>query len=526
MPNDNTLPTGDHPLLAAARTGSGTLSTAAPAALPPAPPRSKLVQLIALYDQADSVAFLAPCESIDSRLWLVPALSVSSHELERLYADAAAYLTARHAVGVTVFCYALTFDSDEFLRLSAERRLSLHDLLCADAQQVDLAQTACRLCIGARLSELTHAASGLSCAQQPCPDYLAVVDDSTVHYAETLPHALLDALRANGGFLSQPVRQLSDGQLTHDAVRRLDYAAELLRRGLFDVRQVALTCRIDLLFIHALLPLLRGQAQLQTARNQSAAAQARTLGFLPSEIEALCGAKPRAKTARYRRLDVSFGRHPDRFGVFIPTKGHNEVRVTAKPRLLLIGTAAYDALIVEATNELRHSGYEASLLSAGCTAASVQRHYHQVVTPEAVTAVVAAERPRALFACFGGLSALAAAAEHQLLTPAPFWPAVPRQCGLSITALSDGTRWLAFAPQAPTDWRDQLSPVLDQQLVDRIGLFTLRFVLRDSALTLLDLLPCADPSTLAALNTKKTPVAATAVQCLLHQPLHDSGWVE
>ncbi|MCL2545643.1 MAG: hypothetical protein FWE06_00415 [Oscillospiraceae bacterium] len=496
------------------------------------PLHTKGITLIQLRDSNGSVAWLCPAEQIDYDRAIVPALTMSPHDLALLRADAIQVSERENLCGATVFRYAIVFDSHEFLLLAHSQELCAETLLVAQAQQVDLATLSQRLKDGATLWDIQNEGHVFP----PNLDYLAVLNDGMFSISNQLGKALLNAARHTGGLFDVNVRRLSDGALVHHCKHSLPHAAELLRRGLYDIEQVRRMTGIDTIYIQVLLELLYAQRELIASRDAAAISVALKLGFSVQDIEALIGDTPRHQKPGYRRANVH---STAATGVttsadyFYPISGtRNEVKHSDKPRVLLLGHRNYEPLIVNAVTELHRRGYEASLLSPYLTAADIRRHYVEPITPDSVKSVADAERPRAILPVFGGVTAVMAALEHSLVVPGIRPPKTMncRDCVWSVTALSDGETWLAFPPfphckdmALPPDWQAVAEKDIAVKTKKLPGLFTLYYRLLDEQLLLLSALPCAGAGALAIEDDY--PLAAAAVNCLLRQPLDECGFV-
>ena len=223
---------------------------------------AKIITLIMRRDDTGSVSWLNPCEHIDAERILMPALTLTSQDLQMLQGS----LARQDFIGIRAFTFAMSFESAEFEKIEDNSDI-----------------------------ELILAAQGGDFTWRPEMKELVIIKGKDVYKSRKLSKVLLESLRQNGELFESSVRRLSDGALVHHCKRSLPHAAELLRRGLYDVEQVKKMTGINGLFIHTVLELIYSQRRLITERDGAAVASALKLGFTHEEVFALTGIMPKRR---------------------------------------------------------------------------------------------------------------------------------------------------------------------------------------------------------------------------------------
>jgi len=246
---------------------------------------AKTITLILLRDTGGSHTWLCPAEYIDRERIIVPALTVGIRHIAELREDAVRLAQTQNFCGTIAFRYAVAFDSDEFLLQSHSQELCDEVRLIAETQQIDLPELSQRLCDGITLWELLQSGAQLP----PTPDRFTIIHNNTFNTFDKLSRVLINALRHDGKLFDTTIRRLSDGALVHHSKQSLPHAAELLRRGLYDIEQIRQMTAIDMLYIQAMLELLCARRELISSQDGATINAAMLLGFSADDIEQFIG---------------------------------------------------------------------------------------------------------------------------------------------------------------------------------------------------------------------------------------------
>ena len=389
-----------------------------------------------------------------------PALTLTDKEWQMLRTAALKIVNVLDIRGACNVQFALAPDGSAYNVIEVNPRASRSSALASKATGYPIARMAAKIALGLTLTEMANPVTGAGSAlSEPALDYVAVKVPSWPF--DTFPQAdpsLGPRMKATGEVLAiganfsqalvKACRSLERGrtlpdrrmrkwetrklweQINGPTNLRLEAITELLRRSSVTVDEMVRRTHIRKYFIEQLNEIQLAEKYLEEdgAVNGNILS-ARLKGFTIERIAACCGINDdtvKAKLAEehcgtgYREVDGCAGEFPSGSGYYYAAYGvSDDPWQPAEGGIVVLGSGAiriaqgveFDYCCVKAVEALRRRGVRAIMMNVNPETVSTDHDisdalYLEPLTVDDALPVLAREKARGVFACFGGQTSL------------------------------------------------------------------------------------------------------------------------
>lgn len=431
----------------------------------------KEIEYEVMRDSADTCITVCNMENIDpvgvhtgDSMVVAPTQTLSDRMVQHLRAVSCKVIRALKVVGGCNIQFAVHPETDEYVIIEVNPRVSRSSALASKATGYPIARLAAKLAIGHRLDECLNPVTGHTFASfEPALDYVVVklprwpfdrfprgdrrlgtqmkATGEVMALGRNLESALYKAVRSldMGRFaLIQPfARELSDEQLTerlqHPDDERLFLLAEAFRRG-WELKDVCGMTGIAPFFLHKIRSMVHLEKELaehtwETVPD-SLLMQAKEWGVADAHLSRLYGVPEGTVRKRWEQLnrgpaykwvDTCAGEFTANTPYFYSTwKGEDEVEpAEADRRVLVLGSGPirigqgieFDYCSVHAAKALKEMGIHSVVINnnpetVSTDYATADRLYFDPLTVEDVYHVARKERVEGILVQYGGQTAV------------------------------------------------------------------------------------------------------------------------
>jgi len=389
-----------------------------------------------------------------------PVLTLSDHEWQMIRTAALKIADALDIRGACNVQFAMSSDGSEYYVIEVNPRASRSSALASKATGYPIARMAAKIALGMNLTEMPNHVTGAGSAlSEPALDYVAVKVPSwpfdtfpqadaslgprmkatgeVLAIGATFSQALMKAYRSLERGRILPDRRLRKWdtrtlwrQVTEPTSLRLDAITELLRRNSASVEEIARRTHIRKYFIERLNAIQIAEKYLEEdGPSNDNVVSARLKGFSIEQIAELCG------TARseieeileneniatgYREVDGCAGEFPSGSAYYYGAYGVKDdpweesvggVAVIGSGAIRIAQGVEFDYCCVKAVEALRRRGIRAVMINVNPETVSTDHDisdalYLEPLTADDVMPVLAREKAKGVFACFGGQTSL------------------------------------------------------------------------------------------------------------------------
>lgn len=449
---------------------------------------------------------------------VAPPMTLTDREYQRLRNMAKAiFEAAGMETGGANIQFAVDPANSEVVVIELNPRVSRSSALVSKATGYPIAELSARTAVGRLLSDIPNHVTGQTIAAfEPSIDYVAVkipkwdfhkfpdadprlgiamkAVGEVLAFGVTFPSALVKAIRSldpQRSFWDSLPLKLSDDELA----RRLeeptascleDLMAAVVRG--WSIERLHRLTSISRWFLHALLEIWDVAANLTQPYCTDTYLKAKEMGFSDDDVGGFWNVPPRdvrewrwanKRSPGFRMVDSCAGEFSAMTPFYYSAWGvHDELKPRQREGVLVLGSGPnrigqgveFDHCCVQALQSLQACGFDGMMINCNPETVSTDhvvadRLFFEPLDADAVLEVIAREKPRGVFAQFGGQTALNLAkvlAEHDVVLLGHSWPIVAMCEERSATAKFVESCNLQTPPWITVDSHSNLAEVARQ----------------------------------------------------------------
>ncbi|MFT8871797.1 MAG: carbamoyl-phosphate synthase (glutamine-hydrolyzing) large subunit [Sporolactobacillus sp.] len=427
----------------------------------------KEIEYEVMRDANDTCIIVCNMENVDpvgihtgDSIVVAPSQTLSDRQYQMLRSASLKIIRALKIVGGCNIQFALNPQSDDYMIIEVNPRVSRSSALASKATGYPIARMAAKCALGYYLDEVLNPITGTTYASfEPAIDYIVVkMPRFPFDKFSEADHTLGTQMKATGevmaiertfaGALNKAARSLELGfsgvdnpafhevstdvlnaQLARATDLRLFAVAELLRRGI-SVQSLHESTQIDDWFLSELADLIRLEQDIRVnGLTADALALAKRMNISDEHLAELSGSDLAAIQNRrreaglhpsYHLVDTCAGEFEAQTPYYYSTwDGRDEAATDARPKLLIVGSGPirigqgieFDYCSVQATLAVKKCGFQAIVINNNPETVSTDysiadRLYFEPLTVEDILNVAEKEHVKGALVQFGGQTAV------------------------------------------------------------------------------------------------------------------------
>ncbi|HYM51480.1 MAG TPA: carbamoyl-phosphate synthase large subunit [Candidatus Limnocylindrales bacterium] len=412
----------------------------------------KEIEFEVMRDAQDTCLAVCHMENLDpmgvhtgDSIVVAPCQTLADRQVQMLRSAALRIIRALHIEGGCNVQFALDPESDAYVVIEVNPRVSRSSALASKATGYPIARVAAKIAVGKALHEIPNAVTGqTSAAFEPALDYCVVKiprwpfdkfpgadrtlgtqmksTGEVMAIERTFEAALMKAIRSLEQRLPVADEMRGRPDLLHQANdRRLFAALQALRDGA-TLEEVATATGYAPWFTARLRAIVELERELHRSPvDEALYRRAKRAGFSDAWIAELAGTPSDHRLQpTFRLVDTCAAEFDARTPYYYSCyEDADEVHLTGSPAALVIGSGPirigqgieFDYCSVHASDSLRRAGWESVLVNSNPETVSTDfdastRLYFEPLDIEGVMRVVARERPTGVLVQFGGQTGL------------------------------------------------------------------------------------------------------------------------
>ncbi|MFD1361486.1 carbamoyl-phosphate synthase (glutamine-hydrolyzing) large subunit [Lentibacillus salinarum] len=428
----------------------------------------KEIELEVVRDQNDTCIIVCDMENIDpagvhtgDSIVVAPCQTVNAHQYHMLRSVSFNVIRELGVIGGCNIQFALHPDSDEYVIIEVNPRVSRSSALASKATGYPIARVAAKIAMGYRLDELADPITGhKSASVEPALDYVAVkiprwsfekfgtadrtlgtqmkATGEVMALAKNFPAALNKAIRSldigtdHFPFMPDWTGEAIDTALTEATDERLFVIAEAVRRG-YPLERIQELTGIDRFFLNEIASVLAMEHKVHGKSLETITCeewhQAKTLGLSDKTLASLLDTDERAVQKKggeinvqpsYQKVDTFASSHSADTGYFYSTwDGGDESTPLNGQKVVVLGSGPirvgqgveFDYCSVQAAMSLQGQGIKSVVINNNPETVSTDYNtadhlYFEPLTAEDVLNVMANEQADGVMIQFGGQTAV------------------------------------------------------------------------------------------------------------------------
>ncbi len=437
----------------------------------------KEIEMEVIRDAKDNCIIICSMENFDpagihtgDSIVVAPTQTLNDTQYQMLRDSALKIIRALKIEGGCNVQFAMNPDTDEYIVIEVNPRVSRSSALASKAAGYPIAKIAAKIAIGYTLDELqNYVTQGSSACFEPALDYVVVkipkwpfdkfrtasrklgtqmkATGEIMAIDRNFESALMkaiDSLEIESTGLAVPyVTNLSDEKLMEKMNRcddeRLFCIAEAFRRQIADVEDIFSMTKIDRWFLYKIYGMIELEEKLAAAKNSIEGVdlelirEAEQRGFLDEDILALTGMERSVlQDIRvyhdiypvYKTVDTCAGEFDALTPYYYSSYGgENESKRSQNEKILVVGSGPirigqgieFDYCCVQGVWALREMGYESIIINNNPETVSTDfdtsdKLYFEPLHTDDVMNVIKQEHPKGVILQFGGQTSLNLAA--------------------------------------------------------------------------------------------------------------------